>query len=115
MLQLNANAKRFCNEAAVPLIGEAVMRQPKGIMCLVTDKKFMKSVEIAGLEHGGPNYGRPVYYEDTEEDMKKVLGTGAKGWTSEGLHGCGTRYSQPSMARTRLKSWPDTWAIRVIS
>jgi hypothetical protein len=81
MLQLNANAKRFCNEAAAPLIGQAAARQPKGIMCLVTDKKFMRSVEIAGLEHGGPNYGRPVYYEDTEADMKKVLGTGAKGYS----------------------------------
>jgi hypothetical protein len=48
-------------------------------MCVVTDKKFMKSVEIAGLEHGGPNYGRPEYYQDMEEDMGKVLGTGAKG------------------------------------
>jgi succinate dehydrogenase/fumarate reductase flavoprotein subunit len=79
MLQLNANAKRFCNEAAAPLAGQAAQRQPKGILCLVTDKKFMKSVEISGLEHGGPNYGRPVYYEDMEEDMGKVLGTGAKG------------------------------------
>jgi hypothetical protein len=79
MLQLNANAKRYCNEAAAPLVGQAAQRQPKGIMCLVTDRKFMKSVEISGLEHGGPNYGRPVYYEDTEADMKNVLGTGAKG------------------------------------
>jgi hypothetical protein len=84
MLQLNANARRFCNEAAVPLIGDAVKRQPKGIMCLVTDRKFMRSVEVAGLEHGGPNYGRPVYYEDTEADMKKVLGTGAKGFAVTG-------------------------------
>jgi hypothetical protein len=79
MLQLNANAKRFCNEAAAPTIAPIVMRQPKGMLCVVTDKKFMKSVEVAGLEHGGPNYGRPVYYEDMEEDMKKVFGTGAKG------------------------------------
>ncbi len=79
MLQLNAHAKRYCNEAAAPLVGQAAQRQPKGIMCLVTDKKFMKSVEISGLEHGGPNYGRPVYYEDTEADMKNVLGAGAKG------------------------------------
>jgi hypothetical protein len=79
MLQLNAYAKRFCNEAAAPLIAPIVMRQPKGLMCVVTDRKFMKSVEVAGLEHGGPNYGRPVYYEDMEEDMKKVFGTGAKG------------------------------------
>jgi hypothetical protein len=84
MLQLNAEARRFCNEAMVPLIGDAVKRQPKGIMCLVTDKKFMRSVEVAGLEHGGPNYGRPVYYEDTETDMKKVLGSGAKGFAVTG-------------------------------
>ena len=79
MLQLNADAKRFCNEAAAPLIAPIVMRQPSGLLCVVTDKKFMKSVEVAGLEHGGPNYGRPVYYEDMEEDMMKVLGTGANG------------------------------------
>jgi hypothetical protein len=79
MFLLNATAKRFCNEAAAPLIAQAVLRQPKGILSLVTDKKFIKSVEIAGLEHGGPNYGRPVYYVDMEEDMKKVMGTGAKG------------------------------------
>jgi hypothetical protein len=79
MLQLNGNAKRFCNEAAAPLVAQAVRRQASGIMCVVTDKKFMKSVETAGLEHGGPNYGRPEYYQDMEEDMGKVLGTGAKG------------------------------------
>ena len=79
MLQLNANAKRFCNEGAHPLVAQTVRRQPSGIMCVVTDKKFMKSVEIAGLEHGGPNYGRPEYYQDMEEDMGRVLGTGAKG------------------------------------
>ena len=81
MLQLNANAKRFCNEAAAPVAEQAAIRQPKGIICIVTDKKFMKSVEIAGLEHGGPNYGRPVYYEDLEEDMGKVSAAGAKGTT----------------------------------
>jgi hypothetical protein len=79
MLQLNANARRFCNEASTPLIGPAAIRQPSGILCVVTDKKFMKSVEAAGLEHGGPNYGRPVFYDELEEDMGKVLGTGAKG------------------------------------
>ena len=85
MLQLNAHAKRFFNEAAVPLVGAVAKRQPKGILSLVTDKKFMKSIEVAGLEHGGPNYGRPEYYEDTEADMKKVLGTGAEGF---GVRGC---------------------------
>ena len=84
MLLLNANARRFCNEAAAPLAEQAAIRQPKGVMCLVTDRKFMKSIEIAGLEHGGPNYGRPVYYEDMESDMKKALGTGVKGMEVRG-------------------------------
>jgi hypothetical protein len=85
MLQLNCNAKRFCNEAAVPVIGEAVRRQPKGIMCLVTDKKYLKSIVVAGLEHGGPNFGRSEWLEDMEEDMAKVLGTGAEGYSVRGL------------------------------
>lgn len=84
MLQLNGVAKRFCNEAASPLISQIVLRQPKGSIRLVTDKNYMKSVVIAGLEHGGPNYGRHVYYEDMEEDMKKVLGTDAKGMEVRG-------------------------------
>jgi hypothetical protein len=84
MLQLNGKAKRFCNEAAAPQISQIVLRQPKGSIRLVTDKKYMKSVVVAGLEHGGPNYGRSVYYEDMEEDMKKVLGTGAKGMEVRG-------------------------------
>jgi len=84
MLQLNGEAKRFCNEAAAPQISQIILRQPKGNIRLVTDKKYMKSVVVAGLEHGGPNYGRSVYYEDMEEDMKKVLGTGAKGMEVRG-------------------------------
>lgn len=84
MLQLNARAKRFCNEASTAVIASAVVRQPRGTLCVVSDKKYMKSVEVAGLEHGGPNYGRPVYYEEMEEDMKKVLGTGAQGFSVRG-------------------------------
>jgi len=84
MLQLNAHAKRFYNEAMAPLVGAIVKRQPKGILCVVTDRKYMRTVEVAGLEHGGPNYGRPEYFEDTEADMEKVLGTGAEGFEVRG-------------------------------
>jgi hypothetical protein len=93
MLHLNAHAKRFYNEAAVPLVGAVVKRQPAGILCIVTDKKFMRSVEVAGLEHAGPNYGRPEYYEDTEADMEKVLGTGAEGFS---VTGCVVAERSPS-------------------
>ena len=85
MLLLNANAKRFADEASVPLLGSVVLRQPKGLLSLVTDKNYMKSVVIAGLEHGGPNFGRPEWFLDMEEDMGKVLAAGAKGYAVRGL------------------------------
>ena len=40
----------------------------------------MKSICMAGVEHGGPNYGRPCYYDELEDDMKKVLEAGAAGY-----------------------------------
>jgi hypothetical protein len=54
-------------------------------MCLVTDKKYLQSIVIAGLEHGGPNFGRSEWLEDMEEDMAKVLGAGAEGFMVRGL------------------------------
>lgn len=84
-IMLNAHAKRFANEAAVPLIGSAMYRQPVGIACLVTDRNYMKSIVIAGLEHGGPNFGRPEWLVDMEEDMTKVLDAGSKGYRVRGL------------------------------
>jgi len=85
MLQLNSRAKRFTNEGAAPLLGQACNRQPAGSLCLVTDKKFMKSIVIAGLEHGGPNFGRPEWLEDMLEDMDKVVAAGAKGGRVRGI------------------------------
>ena len=80
MLQLNANAKRFGNEAAVPIFAHSALRQPRGLLCVVTDRKYEESIVIAGLEHGGPNFGRMEWWEDLQEDMAKVLGAGAKGF-----------------------------------
>ncbi len=85
MLQLNARAKRFANEAAVPLFGYAALRQPPGPVCLVTDKNYLKSVFVAGLEHTGPNFGRSEWFEDMQADMAKVLAAGAKGYPVRGI------------------------------
>lgn len=83
-LWLNANGERFCNEGAVVGIQGVVKRQPEGIMVTVTDRNYMESVVVAGLEHGGPNYGRPVYYEELMEDMGKVLDAGTEGYPVRG-------------------------------
>jgi len=85
MLQLNCMAERWVNEAAVPLVVSAGARQPAGLACVVTDKKYLKSILVAGLEHGGPNFGRKEWLIDMEEDMAKVLGAGAKGAKVRGL------------------------------
>jgi len=86
MLMLNVNAERFCNEGAAPLVGQNVKRQPKGQLALVTDSKYLESIKIAGLEHGGPNFGRgAVWTDDFFGDMEQVVGTGADGFGVRGI------------------------------
>lgn len=86
MLLLNVNAERFCNEGAAPLVGQNVVRQPKGLMTLVTDSKYLESIKIAGLEHGGPNFGRgELWTDDFFGDMEKVVGAGADGYGVRGI------------------------------
>jgi len=86
MLLLNKGAERFCNEGAAPLIGQNVIRQPKGLLTLVTDSKYLESVKIAGLEHGGPNFGRgDLWLDDMLGDMENVVGAGAEGYGVRGI------------------------------
>ena len=72
MLWLNKDGKRFCNEGNVTGAQTATSRQPTGLGCLVTDKKWLKSVCASGLEHGGPNAGRPQYYQDMVDGMSAI-------------------------------------------
>jgi hypothetical protein len=69
---INVNGERFCNEAAAPLIMGACARQPAGLMAAITDSKWLQTVELAGMEHGGPNYGRPVYYTEMKADIDAI-------------------------------------------
>lgn len=86
MLLLNVNAERFCDESAAPLTGSKVVRQPKGLLTLVTDAKYMDSITIAGLEHGGPNFGRgDAWLDDFYADMDQVAGAGADGYLVRGI------------------------------
>jgi len=45
----------------------------------------MKSIAVAGVEHGGPNFGRPEWFENMQEDMGKVLAAGAEGYPVRGI------------------------------
>ena len=72
MLWLNVKGKRFCNEGNITAAQSAAYRQPSGTGILVTDKKWLQSVCASGIEHGGPNCGRPQYYVDMIEDMNAI-------------------------------------------
>lgn len=71
-LFLNANGERFCNEANAVGITEATLLQPAGTVCTVTDANYYETLKNAGLDHGAPNYGRPVYYEELVADMEAI-------------------------------------------
>ncbi|MCR5527536.1 MAG: FAD-binding protein [Lachnospiraceae bacterium] len=72
MLWLNCEGKRFCNEGNITGANTAAARQKSGDAYLVTDKNFMKSVCASGIEHSGPNAGRPQYYQDLMDDMENI-------------------------------------------
>ncbi len=86
MLLLNAEAKRFANEAAAFPLGHIIYRQPVGDICLVTDRNYMKSIVMAGVEHGGPDFSRPELAEYMQEDMAtKVVAAGPGGCMVRGI------------------------------
>ncbi|MCC8100783.1 MAG: FAD-dependent oxidoreductase [Clostridiales bacterium] len=72
MLWLNSDGERFTNEGNLSAAQTACARQPEGVICLVTDQKWLKSVCASGVEHSGPNGGRPQYYQDMIDDMAAI-------------------------------------------
>ena len=72
MLWLNAEGKRYCNEGNITAAQTASARQKRGIGCLITDRKWFKSVCASGLEHQGPNGGRPQFFQDIIDGMNAL-------------------------------------------
>ncbi|MGV8084075.1 MAG: FAD-binding protein [Coriobacteriia bacterium] len=72
MLWLNSKGERFCNEGNITGASHAIMSQAAGTGYLVTDSKWLKSVCNGGVEHGGPNAGRPQYFTDMINGMNAI-------------------------------------------
>ncbi len=72
MLWLNCEGERFVNEGNISAAQTACVRQPEGTICLVTDKNYVKGIAASGLEHSGPNAGRPQYLIDLIEGMEAL-------------------------------------------
>ena len=58
-LFLNSQGDRFMNEAMAQMIGEQFLRSPQGNINIITDSKFMQTIEQVGCDHGAPNWGNP--------------------------------------------------------
>lgn len=72
MLWINAQGKRFMNEASVQQNFPEIIRQPKGTIAAITDANWAESVKNGAPDHGSPNFGRVEYFTELQEDMAKV-------------------------------------------
>lgn len=71
-LWVNAEGKRYCNEASMVTAAQTTDAQPDGLLATVTDANWYNIMKLASLDHGAPNYGRPVYFQELQEDMRNV-------------------------------------------
>ena len=72
LLSLNAEGRRFCNEAAIPQQVSIALRQPAGLNCFVTDANWAETVAKAPLDHGAPNFGMDDYFDVLKASMDAV-------------------------------------------
>ncbi|NCB51664.1 MAG: FAD-binding protein [Clostridia bacterium] len=69
-LWLNAKGKRFCNEGNAQGSTRASWLQQSGIAVMLVDKNWVLSCCNSGMEHGGPDFGRPQFWTDMYETME---------------------------------------------
>lgn len=79
-LTLNQRGERFMDETNFYASPFAIDRQPNGTVCTVMDTKYMDQITQSGLQHGTPDFGRPEYLRQFQEDLSHVLDAGAEGY-----------------------------------
>ncbi|MCD8156261.1 MAG: FAD-binding protein, partial [Clostridiales bacterium] len=84
-LLLNAQGKRFVNESVPYALPPALERQPGGFFTMVTDRNWKKQTQLCGVHHGSPDFGRPEFIAQVEEDMSHVVAHGAEGYAVRNL------------------------------
>lgn len=68
-LWLDENMQRFCNEGNITAAGSACARKT-GKTYGVIGGDYLKHIASCGLEHTGPNFGRPEYIMDMVYDIE---------------------------------------------
>ena len=84
-LMLNAKGRRFVNESVPYALSPAMERQPGTFVTVVTDRKWLQQVRLSPVHHGCPDFGRPEYIAQCQEDMSHVVEHGADGY---GVRSC---------------------------
>jgi len=68
-LWLDENMQRFCNEGNITAAGDACSRKT-GKTYGVIGGDYLRHIASCGLEHTGPNFGRPEYIMDMMYDIE---------------------------------------------
>jgi hypothetical protein len=79
-LALNKNGERFCDESVPYALAPQIYRQPKGMVCGITDSKWFEHIKVNGLQHGNPDFGVPLFLEQVKEDMEEAVKYGDEGY-----------------------------------
>ena len=69
-LWLNSKGKRWCNEGNTMATSRATYLQQSGVAVMLCDANWVYSCCGSGLEHGGPDFGRPQFFADLQEGME---------------------------------------------
>lgn len=85
-LTLNQHGRRFFDESNFYASAFAIDRQPDGTVCTVMDANYMDTLTQCGLQHGTPDFGRPEYLQQFQEDLSHVLDSGAQGYQVRDLN-----------------------------
>ena len=68
-LWLDENLQRFCNEGNITA-AEAAASRKTGAAYGILGEDYLKNIAACGLEHTGPNFGRPEYIMDMIYDFE---------------------------------------------
>ena len=79
-LTLNAEGKRWFNEALSEYGSATLVRQPAGMTASITDANYAKTVTGSSCDHGAADFGTPLFWEKAQEDMAAAVGSGADGY-----------------------------------
>lgn len=81
---LNCKGERFMNEGMGGLHTPMMLRQPHGIISVVTDLNYMDTLKEVNVDHGAPAWGRAYeeffgFWETMQEGVASAVAAGKEG------------------------------------